>query len=82
MALAVYNSIILDIRFPHVCYRKLLSPAVVPYNVPNATVGVTKVTLDDLRQTFPVSYITICSTVKTRLKELFEGIVSIKHVST
>ena len=55
MGLAVYNSIILDIHFPPVCYRKLLSPAVVPYNNPRATVGVTPVTLRDLEQTLPVS---------------------------
>ena len=54
MGLAVYNSIILDIHFPPVCYRKLLSPAVVPYNMPKATVGVTKVTLADLTQVLPV----------------------------
>ena len=54
MGLAVYNSIILDIHFPPVCYRKLLSPAVVPYNNPRATVGVTPVTLRDLEQTLPV----------------------------
>ena len=55
MGLAVYNSIILDIRFPPICYKKLLSPAVVPYNDPQATVGVAKVTLQDLKQTNPVS---------------------------
>ena len=54
MGLAVYNSIILDIRFPPVCYKKLLSPAVVPYNNPRATVGVTNVTLLDLAHTMPV----------------------------
>jgi len=56
MGLAVYNSIILDIHFPPVCYRKLLSPAVVPYNMPKATVGVTKLTLGDLSQVFPVRF--------------------------
>jgi len=56
MGLAVYNSTILDIHFPPVCYRKLLSPAVVPYNMPKATVGVTKVTLADLSLVFPVSF--------------------------
>ena len=55
MGLAVYNSIILDIRFPPICYKKLLSPAVVPYNNPRATVGVTQPTVDDLAQTKPVS---------------------------
>ena len=56
MGLAVYNSIILDIHFPPVCYKKLLSPAVVPYNNPRATVGVVAVTLEDLKSVQPVSY--------------------------
>lgn len=30
MGLAVYNSVILDIRFPLCCYKKLLSPPVCP----------------------------------------------------
>eukprot|EP00069_Balaena_mysticetus_P011831 bmy_07307T0 len=30
MGLAVYNSIVLDIRFPPCCYKKLLSPPIVP----------------------------------------------------
>ena len=55
MGLAVYNSINLDVRFPTVCYRKLLSPAVVPFNNPRATVGITPATLDDLRKVVPVS---------------------------
>ena len=55
MGLAVYNSIILDIRFPACCYKKLLSPAVVPYNNPRATVGVAAATIEDLEDTFPVS---------------------------
>ena len=55
MGLAVYNSINLDVRFPTVCYRKLLSPAVVPFNNPRAAVGITPVTLDDLRKVMPVS---------------------------
>ena len=53
MGLAVYNSIILDIHFPAICYKKLLSPAVVPYNNPRATVGVSNATLDDLTATMP-----------------------------
>ncbi|XP_059179233.1 probable E3 ubiquitin-protein ligase HECTD2 isoform X2 [Physella acuta] len=53
MGLAVYNSINLDIRFPPVCYRKLLSPAVVPFNNPRATVGVCNVTLHDLKGVKP-----------------------------
>uniref|UniRef100_A0A2C9MAF0 HECT-type E3 ubiquitin transferase n=1 Tax=Biomphalaria glabrata TaxID=6526 RepID=A0A2C9MAF0_BIOGL len=53
MGLAVYNSINLDIRFPGVCYRKLLSPAVVPFNNPRATVGVCSVTLHDLKGVKP-----------------------------
>ncbi|XP_013421867.1 probable E3 ubiquitin-protein ligase HECTD2 [Lingula anatina] len=53
MGLAVYNSINLDIRFPLCCYQKLLSPAVVPYNNPSATVGVTPLGVDDLSLTMP-----------------------------
>ena len=55
MGLAVYNGTILDIRFPPVVYKKLLSPAVVPYNNPNAEVGRTAATLDDLSSINPVS---------------------------
>ncbi|PVD29768.1 hypothetical protein C0Q70_09025, partial [Pomacea canaliculata] len=53
MGLAVYNSINLDVRFPSVCYRKLLSPAVVPFHNPRATVGVTTSSLDDLKKMMP-----------------------------
>lgn len=56
MGLAVYNSIILDIRFPPCCYKKLLSPAVVPFHNPNATVGIAPLGLQDLMETMPVSY--------------------------
>lgn len=54
MGLAVYNSTILDIRFPQCCYKKLLSPAVVPYNNPRATVGVVSLGLEDLKGVQPV----------------------------
>lgn len=53
MGLAVYNSIILDIRFPPCCYKKLLSPAVVPFHNPNATVGMAPLGLQDLMETMP-----------------------------
>lgn len=53
MGLAVYNSIILDIRFPPCCYKKLLSPAVVPFHNPNATVGIAPLGLQDLVETMP-----------------------------
>ncbi|XP_072335133.1 probable E3 ubiquitin-protein ligase HECTD2 isoform X1 [Scyliorhinus torazame] len=52
MGLAVYNSITLDVRFPPCCYKKLLSPPVVPGDL-NATVGVASLTLYDLRQLMP-----------------------------
>ena len=56
MGLAVYNSINLDIRFPACCYKKLLSPAVVPYGNPQAVVGVApNLGLNDLKQCMPVS---------------------------
>ncbi|WAR21788.1 HECD2-like protein, partial [Mya arenaria] len=50
---AVYNSIILDLRFPPCCYKKLLSPPVVPYNNPRVPVGVTALTLRDLKTVHP-----------------------------
>lgn len=53
MGLAVYNSIILDIRFPPCCYKKLLSPAVVPFHDPQATVGIAPLGLQDLMETMP-----------------------------
>lgn len=53
MGLAVYNSIILDLRFPSCCYVKLLSPPVVPYNNPRATVGVSSLKLSHLKTVFP-----------------------------
>ncbi|XP_074856470.1 putative E3 ubiquitin-protein ligase HECTD2 isoform X2 [Carettochelys insculpta] len=52
MGLAVYNSITLDIRFPPCCYKKLLSPPIVPCDQ-NTPVGITDVTLDDLCQIMP-----------------------------
>lgn len=54
MGLAVYNSIILDLHFPSICYRKLLSPPVVP-PADTAGVGVVKnPTIDDLAEIMPV----------------------------
>uniref|UniRef100_A0A2D4JWT8 HECT-type E3 ubiquitin transferase n=1 Tax=Micrurus paraensis TaxID=1970185 RepID=A0A2D4JWT8_9SAUR len=52
MGLAVYNSITLDIRFPLCCYKKLLSPPIVPCDL-NTPVGIGNVTIDDLRQIMP-----------------------------
>ncbi|XP_077438103.1 putative E3 ubiquitin-protein ligase HECTD2 [Vanacampus margaritifer] len=52
MGLAVYNSIALDIHFPLYCYRKLLTPPIVPCD-PNALVGMATATLDDLQQIMP-----------------------------
>lgn len=54
MGLAVYNSITLDIRFPPCCYKKLLSPPIVPSDQ-NTPVGICSVTTDDLSQIMPVS---------------------------
>ena len=67
MGLAVYNSTILDIRFPLCCYKKLLSPAVVPADR-NATVGVTKLDLNDLKEVMPVSKIVFLTTSFKTLK--------------
>lgn len=54
MGLAVYNSIILDLHFPSICYRKLLSPPVVPVDTSN--VGIVHMpTVDDLAEIMPVS---------------------------
>lgn len=53
MGLAVYNSIILDIHFPACCFKKLLSPAVVPYNNPQAMVGMTTMNINDLKTVQP-----------------------------
>ncbi|OXB60521.1 hypothetical protein ASZ78_002152 [Callipepla squamata] len=52
MGLAVYNSITLDIRFPPCCYKKLLSPPIVPCDH-NTLVGICDVALDDLFQIMP-----------------------------
>ncbi|XP_072827697.1 probable E3 ubiquitin-protein ligase HECTD2 isoform X2 [Vicugna pacos] len=52
MGLAVYNSITLDIRFPPCCYKKLLSPPIVPSDQ-NTPVGICNVTTDDLCQIMP-----------------------------
>lgn len=54
MGLAVYNSITLDIRFPPCCYKKLLSPPIIPSDK-NIPVGICSVTTDDLCQIMPVS---------------------------
>lgn len=53
MGLAVYNSITLDIRFPLCCYKKLLSPPIVPCDL-NTPVGIGNVTIDDLCRVMPV----------------------------
>lgn len=53
MGLAVYNSIILDLHFPTICYKKLLSPPIVPINV--SSVGIIRrPTIEDLAQIMPV----------------------------
>ncbi|XP_046686102.1 probable E3 ubiquitin-protein ligase HECTD2 [Homalodisca vitripennis] len=53
MGLAVYNSIILDLHFPSICYRKLLSPPVVP-PVDTSNVGIVPMpTVDDLAEIMP-----------------------------
>lgn len=56
MGLAVYNSIILDLHFPSICYRKLLSPPVVP-PVDTSNVGIVHMpTIDDLAEIMPVRF--------------------------
>lgn len=57
MGLAVYNAIILDIRFPLVCYKKLLTPAFMIERITNSSktkVGIIKPTLADFRTIRPV----------------------------
>lgn len=57
MGLAVYNAIILDIRFPLVCYKKLLTPAFLPEHMGNLLkiqIGIIKSTLTDFRTIRPV----------------------------
>lgn len=60
MGLAVYNSITLDIRFPPCCYKKLLSPPIIPSDQ-NTPVGICGVTTDDLGQIMPVSMNSLAS---------------------
>jgi E3 ubiquitin-protein ligase HECTD2 len=53
MGLAVYNSIILDLHFPSICYRKILTPPVVPARE-DAPVGiVSDPTIEDLAEIMP-----------------------------
>ncbi|XP_050546216.1 probable E3 ubiquitin-protein ligase HECTD2 isoform X2 [Daktulosphaira vitifoliae] len=52
MGLAVYNSTILDLCFPGICYRKLLSPPVIPSNDNNVGI-VQDLSLDDLEEIMP-----------------------------
>jgi E3 ubiquitin-protein ligase HECTD2 len=54
MGLAVYNAIILDIRFPLVCYKKLLTPAFMTEQTSKVKVGIIKPTLTDFRTIRPV----------------------------
>ncbi|CAF3910605.1 unnamed protein product [Rotaria sp. Silwood2] len=56
MGLAVYNAIILDIRFPLVCYKKLLTPAFITEpmnNLSKTKVGIIKPILADFRTIRP-----------------------------
>ena len=53
MGLAVYNSIILDLHFPSVCYKKLLTPPVVPAGEASSVGVVSDPTIDDLAEIMP-----------------------------
>lgn len=56
MGLAIYNGVNLDVRFPPCVYRKLLSPAVVPFSNPRSTIGVidcASAPLEDLKHVMP-----------------------------
>ena len=48
-----YFSIILDLHFPSICYRKLLTPPVVPANDDTSVGIVANPSLDDLAQIMP-----------------------------
>jgi len=54
MGLAVYNSIILDIHFPPCCYKKLLSPAIMPRRGSTPVGMLPDLGLHDLIQAMPV----------------------------
>jgi E3 ubiquitin-protein ligase HECTD2 len=59
MGLAVYNSTILDLRFPPCCFKKLLTPLGKEEPVqgappPSKTVGMPRFSLDDLEAVMPV----------------------------
>lgn len=54
MGLAVYNSIILDIHFPPCCYKKLLSPAIMPRRGSTPVGVLPDLGLHDLIQAMPV----------------------------
>jgi len=53
IGLAMYNGVNLDIRFPPCLYKKLLNPAIVPFNNPHAPVGIVHMSLSDFKQVFP-----------------------------
>ena len=53
MGLAVYNSIILDLHFPSICYRKLLTPPVVPAGESIPVGIVPNPTIDNLAEIMP-----------------------------
>lgn len=61
MGLAVYNGVILDVRFPHCCFKKLLSPPVVPrvLDIHSIALGILPLTLEDLEEIIPVRHV-IC----------------------
>lgn len=77
MGLAVYNSITLDIRFPLCCYKKLLSPPIVPCDL-NTPVGIGNVTIDDLCRVMPVGIKVILKCQLFFLVQYwwFDGIIS------
>uniref|UniRef100_A0A914V3A1 HECT-type E3 ubiquitin transferase n=1 Tax=Plectus sambesii TaxID=2011161 RepID=A0A914V3A1_9BILA len=55
MGLAVYNGVILDVRFPLCCFKKLLGPPVVPrvYDITSTPLGIVEASLKDLEQIDP-----------------------------
>ena len=70
MGLAVYNSIILDLHFPSVCYKKLLTPPVVPAGEAASVGIVTDPTIDDLAEIMP----DVAQSL--RVRRLFPAVIS------
>lgn len=47
---------ILDLHFPTLCFKKLLSPPVVPQDLDRSPVGMCNITMDDFSEVMPVCH--------------------------